>query len=263
MVNHAGIGQHTRTGHELLARVKGPATVIEYAGAEIHCRRSKCRIVHIRRISHSTGRTGSSLDQVIAEQIVSLLRSDACPVGFTAIVRTGAGIRECGVIIHYADCYISIGVSAVSRDVLHKIALSLRSRITGRTLADHCSGNAARKLAGKLHLDCIRSRYIDRLGGKRLHRLRFVDNDTVCLITVVNALRSEGECRIVICAGSGSCGIGEGAGCLECGDQITVELITRIIGCLPPNNCALHGAKGLVIDHGVFRQCCCDKHHAV
>ena len=263
VVDHAGIGQHTWTRHKLLTGVKRPAAVIEYAGAEIHRRRSICCIVHIGRISYTTGGTGSGLDKVVAEQIISLLRSDACPVGFTAVVCACTGVWECGVVIHHTDRYISIGVSAVSRDVFHQIALSLRSRITGRTLADHGSGNAARKLAGKLYLNRIESRYIDRLGGERLHRLRFVNNDSVCLVAVVDSLRSEGERRIVICAGSGSRSVGECTGCLKCGYQVAVKLVTRIIGCLSPNNCALHGAKGLVIDHGVLRQCRCDKHHAI
>ena len=67
MVNLSGVSQHTRTRHELFTRIKCPTTIVELTSAEIHSRRSKCSVIHIRRISYSSGRAGGCLDQIIAK----------------------------------------------------------------------------------------------------------------------------------------------------------------------------------------------------
>ena len=156
MVNLSGISQHTRTRHELFTRIKCPTTIVELTGAEIHSRRSKCSVIHIRRISYSSGRAGSRFHQIITEQIISLLRGNTGSVRLAAIIGTGTGVRECGIVIHHSDCHIGICISAVGSDVLEQLTLSLAGRITGRAPTDNCTCNATRKLRRNFYLNGIR-----------------------------------------------------------------------------------------------------------
>ena len=263
VIDNACISQHTRTRHELFARVERPTTTVELAGAEIHSRRSKCRIIHIRRISYSSGGAGSRLDQVIAEQIVSLLRRYAGSVCLAAIIGTGTGVRECGIVIHHSDCHIGIRISAVGGDVLEQFTLSLAGRITGRAPTDNCTCNATRKLRRNFYLNGIRRRDIHRLSGKLLHRLRFINNYTVSLIPIIHTLRGIRECRIVIGSGRRDITIRESCRCFNIGDKIAIEFILRIVSRLPPDNCTLHGAERLVIHDRVVGKCSCNYHASI
>ena len=150
------ISQHTRTRHELFTRIKRPTTIVELTGAEIHSCRSKCRIIHIRRISYSSGRAGSRFHQIITEQIISLLRGYAGSVCLAAIIGTGTGVRECGIVIYHADRHISICISAVCSDVLEQFALRFTGWITSSAPADNCTCNATRKLRRNFYLNGIR-----------------------------------------------------------------------------------------------------------
>ena len=201
MVNLSGISQHTRTRHELFTRIKCPTTIVELTGAEIHSRRSKCSVIHIRRISYSSCGAGGCLDQVIAEQIVSLLRRYTGSVCLTAIIGTGTDVRECGIVIHHSDCHIGICISAVGSDVLEQFALRFTGRITSSAPADNRTGNATRKLRRDLNLDSVRCRDIYRLSGKLLHRLRFVYYSAIRLVSVVHALCGIRKSCIVVGSG--------------------------------------------------------------
>ena len=156
MVNLSGVSQHTRTRHEFFARIKCPTTIVELTGAEIHSRRSKCRIIHIRRISYSSGGAGGCLDQVIAKQIVSLLRCYTGSVCLAAIIGAGTGVRECGIVIHHTDRHISIRISTIRSDVLEQIALRFTGGIASCAPTDNCTGNATRQLRRNLNLNSVR-----------------------------------------------------------------------------------------------------------
>ena len=262
MVYDAGIGQHTGTRHKLFARIKRPTAIVELTGAEIHSRRGKRCIVHIRRISYSSGRAGSRLDQVVAKQIISLLGSYAGSVRFAAVIGAGTRVRECRVVIDYADRYIGICVSTVRSDVLEQFTLSLAGRITSRAPSNNCTGNTVRQLCRDFNLNGVRCRNIYRLSGKLLHRFRFIHDYTVSLVPVIHALRGIRERCIVVSSGGGSATVSKDSRRLDVGDQIAVELILRIIGCLPPDNCTFHGAECLVIHDRIVGKCCCDFHNA-
>ena len=201
VIDNACISQHTRTRHELFTRVKRPTTIIELTGAEIHSRRSKCRVIHIRRISYSSGRAGSRFHQIVTKQIISLLRGNTGSVRLAAIIGTGTGVRECGIVIHHSDCHIGIRISAVCSDVLEQFALRFTGRITSSAPADNRTGNATRKLRRDLNLDSVRCRDIYRLSGKLLHRLRFVYYSAIRLVSVVHALCGIRKSCIVVGSG--------------------------------------------------------------
>ena len=150
------VSQHTGARHKLFARVKCPTTIVELTGAEIHSRRSKCRIIHIRRISYSSGGAGGCLDQVIAKQIVSLLRCYTGSVCLAAIIGAGTGVRECGIVIHHTDRHISIRISTIRSDVLEQIALRFTGGIASCAPTDNCTGNATRQLRRNLNLNSVR-----------------------------------------------------------------------------------------------------------
>ena len=258
MIYDTSISQHARTRHKFFARVKRPTAIVKLTGAEIHSCRSKCCIIHIRRISYSSCGTGGCLDQVITEQIISLIRCYAGSVCLAAIIGTGTGVRKCGIVIHHSDCHIGIHISAIGSDVLEQFTLSLTGRITSRAPTDDCTGNATRQLCRDFNLDGVRRRNIHRLSGKFLHRLRFIDYYTVSLIPVIYTLCGIRECCIVVSSGGGSATIRKDSRRLDVGDQIAVELILRVIGCLPPDNRTFHGAERLVIHDCVIRKCSCD-----
>ena len=93
MVYNAGVSQHTRTGHEFLARGKVPVAVAE-AAAEIHLGRRETSIVNIVRIRNASARATGRLDKIVTEQIIPLFRGYACTVGFAPVIGSGAGVRE-------------------------------------------------------------------------------------------------------------------------------------------------------------------------
>ena len=262
MVYNTRIGQHTRTRHKFFARVKRPTAIVELTGVEIHSRRSKCRIIHIRRISYSPCWAGGCLDQVITEQIISLLRRYAGSVCLAAIIGTGTGVRKCGIVIHHSDCHIGIRISAVCSDVLEQFTISFTDRIASHAPTNNSTGNTTRQLRRDLNLDGVRRRNIHRLSRKLLHRLWFIHDYTVSLVSVIHTLRGIRERCIIVSSGGGSATVRKYSRRLDVGDQIAVELILRIVGCLPSDNCTFHGAECLVIHDCVIGKCCCDFHNA-
>ena len=93
MVYNAGISQHTRTGHEFLARGKVPVPIAETA-AEIHLGRREIRVVSIVRIRNTSARAAGRLDKIVTKQIIPLFRGYACAVGFASVIGSGAGVGE-------------------------------------------------------------------------------------------------------------------------------------------------------------------------
>ena len=156
MVNLSGVSQHARTRHEFFARIKCPTTIVELTGAEIHSRRSKCRIIHIRRISYSSCGAGGCLDQVIAKQIISLLRGNTGSVRLAAIIGTGTGVRKCGIVIHHTNRHISIRISTVRSDVLEQFSLRFTGRVTSCAPTDNCAGYTTRQLRRNLNFNGVR-----------------------------------------------------------------------------------------------------------
>ena len=218
VIDNTCISQHTRTRHELFTRIKRPTAIIELTGAEIHSRRSKCGIIHIRRISYSSGRAGSRFHQIVTKQIISLLRGNTGSVRLAAIIGTGTGVRECGIVIYHADRHISICISAVCSDVLEQFALRFTGWITSSAPADNRTGNATRKLRRDLNLDNIRCRDIYRLSGKLLHRPRFVYYSAIRLVSVVHALCGIRECGVIVSSGARSFSVSKACGLLNVSD---------------------------------------------
>ena len=218
MIHSACISQHTGARHKLLTRVKCPTAIAELSSAEIHSSRSKRRIIHIRRISYSSGRTGGCFDQIVAEQVVSLLRGYTGSVCLAAIIGSGAGVRECRVVIHHANRYICICISAVRSDVLEQLALGLTGWITSCASANDRTCDATRKLCRDLNLNGVGCRNIHRLSGKCLHRLRLIDDYTVSFIPVIHALGRIRECSVIVSSGGRSFSVSKACGLLNVSD---------------------------------------------
>ena len=102
VVHHAGIGQHTGLGHELLSRGAGPAAIAERS-AEVHLGRGKSAVLHIAGIADSGCRIAVVQIDVKTIEIFPELGLDR-----NALIGAGQIVAAFGYLDR--DCGASAGV---------------------------------------------------------------------------------------------------------------------------------------------------------
>ena len=138
--------------------------------------------------------------------------------------------------------------------MLKLVPICLTGRIASGAFTDDSACGSGRKRRSQFHMGGLGGGVIHQPGRKGHHRLRLVEHCPVSGVTVVDTLRSVGECRIIIGAVGGCRLVGECGGRFDIRYLLPIKFILWVVGGFAANHSARYRTKSLTVDDGVIRE---------